>query len=672
MIPSPLTPSEGWPQPLGAQVRDGGVNFVVFSEHASAIELMLFGSDGAQERQRWRLHGPHGGLWHGFVPGVGPGLEYGVRAHGAWAPHAGHRFNPHKLLLDPCAREIVGRFEHRPEHHAYVLGDSTDSFDRRDNAAWALKARVPAPAAPPPGLHAHPRHPSSSVVLYELHVKGFSMQLPGLPDDLRGTYAALAHPRAIAHFKALGVTTLSLLPVHYRLSEPMLPPGLVNHWGYNTIGFFCADPRFAMRPEDPAAVNAEFRAMVAALHEARLEVVLDVVFNHTPEGNHAGPSISFRGLDQASWYRLEPGGALANWSACGNTLNLAHPQVMRFVLDALRHWVLEMGVDGFRFDLAAVLGRGRDGAFDAEAAFFNALRADPVLAGVHLIAEPWDAGPEGYRVGHFPPPFLEWNDHFRDAVRALWLGHPSAAPARTLEALAGSPHTYRRHQRRPTASVNFITAHDGFTLADLTSHSRKHNHANGEDNRDGRDDELCAHFGMEGESHDASIVEARARVRRAMLATLALARGTPMFLAGDEFANSQQGNNNAWNQDNPIGWLAWPAADTPHELGMLLAEALRLRREEPLLHAADWQASWRLWPADLAQHTASAFGVLVAHDDHALLLAFNPLASAAPLPLPAGEWQLRLASSDPATLADPCRSQLTLPPRSLLLLKRSP
>ena len=445
---------------LGAQARDGGVNFAVASAQATAVELCLFDAQGVHELQRLPMHGPQDGVWHGFLPGAGPGLVYGLCAQGPYAPALGQRFNPHKLLLDPYAHEIVGRFDWRPEHHGYVLGEGAQSFDARDNAAGALKARVAAPlpplAAPPP------RVPDGDRVLYEVHVKGFSAACPFIPAELRGTYAALAHPAAIAHFKRLGVSTLSLLPVHYHLDEPMLQgSGRVNYWGYNTLGFFCPDPRLSCAPDDPAAVNHEFRAMVDALHREGLEVVLDVVFNHTAEGSHEGATISFRGLDHATWYRLDAQGRCVNWSACGNTLNLAEPQVTRFVLDSLRHWVQEMGVDGFRFDLAATLGRTRDGGFDPECAFFTALRQDPVLARAKLIAEPWDAGPQGYRMGAFPPPWLDWNDQFRDAARRFWLGLDGDAETMAVRFNA-SPDLFPG--RRPTASVNFIAVHDGFTL----------------------------------------------------------------------------------------------------------------------------------------------------------------------------------------------------------------
>ena len=532
-LPSRLL--EGREAPFGAQARDGGVNFAVFSDHAERIELCVFDASGARELRRYPLHGPHVGVFHGFLSSVGPGLVYGLRAHGPFAPEQGHRFNPAKLLLDPWAREIVGRHAWRSEHHGHALGhpDGTRVIDTRDNAAFALKARVAAPTAPMPGRL--PRVATRDLVLYEVHVKGFSQQHPQIPAALRGTYAALAHPAAIAHFKRLGVTTLSLLPVQYHLDEPALAArGAVNHWGYNTLGFFCPDPRYASSRDDPTAVADEFRRMVAALHDEGLEVVLDVVYNHTPEGDETGTTLSFRGLDHASWYRLtaDDRSRCENLTGCGNTLNVAHPRVTQFVLDSLRYWVAQMGVDGFRFDLAPVLGRTRHG-FDPHAAFFTALRQDPLLSQVHLIAEPWDAGPGGYQVGHFPDRFLEWNDKFRDSVRRYWLNQ-GVRRGEFARRFTASSDLFHHRQRLPSASVNFIAVHDGFTLADLVSHSRKHNDANGEGNRDGRDGEPCANFGVEGPTDDPAIAATRRRVQRALLATLLLAQGTPMLSAGDE------------------------------------------------------------------------------------------------------------------------------------------
>ncbi|HEY8974586.1 MAG TPA: glycogen debranching protein GlgX [Burkholderiaceae bacterium] len=699
----PATAQPGRCEPMGAHARDGGVNFAVFSQNAQRIELCLFDADGRAELRRYELHGPHDGVFHGFLPGVGVGQVYGLRAHGPYDPCNGHRFNAHKLLLDPCAREIVGRFEWRPEHHGYQLGhpEGPQSFDQRDNAAIALKARVAPAGTPARGGSNAPRIAPADVVLYEVHVKGFSKQLGDVPPGLRGTYAGLAHPASIAHFKALGVTTLSLLPVQYHVDEPALGGrGLTNYWGYNTLGFFCPDPRLSMTPDDPSAVNAEFRSMVETLHAHGLEVVLDVVYNHTPEGNEAGPTISFRGLDNASWYRLMPddAGRLENLTGCGNTVNVAHPQVTQFVLDSLRYWVQEMGVDGFRFDLAPVLGRTKQG-FQPDAPFFVALRQDPVLSRVHLIAEPWDAAPDGYQVGRFPGRWLEWNDKFRDTVRRYWLfaGTPQAVGRGELaRRFTASSDLFNHGQRTPLASVNFIAVHDGYTLADLTSFDRKHNEANGEGNRDGRDGEPSASFGVEGPTGDPWILAQRGRVRRAMMATLLLAQGTPMLCAGDEIGNSQQGNNNAYCHDGPLTWLDWSAADTSFQ--RFVADVLALRRAHATLRPTDWRSTaavgagaprltWlsprghEMAAADWHDEKAQSFACRIDPAptaapplDPALLVIFNGEDRALDFRLPAGFWQLALDSSlelHAEIFPDTVLTQsLHLPARSLVVIRQ--
>ena len=682
-------------EPMGAHARDGGVNFAVFSQHAERIEVCTYSPDGGTETARHALHGPRDGVFSGFLPGAGAGLVYGLRAHGPYRPEAGHLFNPAKLLLDPCAREIVGHFEWRPEHHGYVVGGAQGlrEPDPRDNGAHALKARVAPPDAPAPGPAPPPCVREADVLLYEVHVKGFTMTHPGIPEALRGTYAGLAHPAAIAHFRALGVTTLSLLPVHYHLDEGHLAErGLVNYWGYNTLGFFCPDPRLSCTPADPTAVAAEFRAMVQALHAAGLEVVLDVVYNHTPEGNEFGPTLSFRGLDHASWYRLMHAdrSRCENLTGCGNTLNVAHPKVTQFVLDSLRYWVGCMGVDGFRFDLAPVLGRTTHG-FDPCAPFFTALRQDPLLARARLIAEPWDAGPQGYQVGRFPGRFLDWNDRFRDAVRGYWLG-AGTDRGEFARRFTASDDLFHHDQRGPNASVNFISVHDGFTLADLVSYARKHNLANGEGDRDGRDDELSGNFGVEGPTDDARVLETRRRVRRAVLATLMLAQGTPMLCAGDEIGNSQQGNNNAYCQDNPTAWLDWASADA--DLLAFVARLAALRRAEPLLHHDDWfradgndpTRAWVHWQLpdggpihvhDWHDPQARALACIIrpaSMDGGAasLALLFNPTPDQAPVTLRDGDWSLLLDSSrDPVDDAAPTAGVAAVPARSLQLLRHA-
>jgi glycogen operon protein len=686
----------GKAHPFGAHVVDGGVNFAVFSEHAEAIELCLFDAAGAHELRRYALHGPTDGVFHGRLAGAGAGLVYGLRAHGRYAPEAGLRFNPHKLLLDPCAREIVGHFEWLAEQHGYTPGhpDGSRSFDTRDNAPHALKARVAAADSPAPGAANRPGHPSGELVLYEVHVKGFSKLLPGVPEALRGTYAGLAQPQSIAHLKALGVTTLSLLPVQYGLDEAHLARrGLRNYWGYNTIGYFSPDPRLGSRPDDPSALREEFREMVATLHAHGLEVLIDVVFNHTAEGSELGPTLSFRGLDNASWYWLmaDDPSRCENYSHCGNTLRLAHPRVCQFVLDTLRYWVEVMGVDGFRFDLAPLLGRTRRG-FDPDSPLLVALRQDPVLAGARLIAEPWDGGPDGYQLGRFPARFLEWNDRFRDAARGYWLRR-GVSRGEFARRWCASSDLFQHGRRLPSASVNFITAHDGYTLADLVSHSRKHNEINGEGNRDGREHELCDNFGVEGASEDPVIREIRRRVRRALLATLLLAQGTPMLLAGDELCNGQRGNNNAYCQDNPLGWLDWPAADRASI--DYVARLIALRRAEPMLRHERWFrpqpgahcAAGLLWlspdgapmqPGDWNDTRGLAFACGLRPTDprrHQLLLLFNPDPVATRFELGRERWQLLLDSSaaDTAAVAASESAEiqhaLLAPAHSLLLLR---
>jgi len=646
---------EGHDFPFGARPRDGGVNFAVWSEHASRIELCIYDPDGEHELHRHALFGPHDGVFHGFLPGAGAGVVYAFRAHGPWQPEQGHRFDATLALLDPYAQEIVA-------------------------TRHGLRSRVAAPAHAEVGEGAP--IDADDLVLYEVHVKGFSQQHPQIPPELRGRYAALAHPAAIAHFKSLGVTTLSLLPVQHHLDEPhLVQRAMVNYWGYNTLGFFAADPRFA-GSADPREANAEFRAMVDTLHAHGLEVVLDVVYNHTPEGDEHGACYSFRGLDNASWYRLDSAGRSENLTGCGNTVKVSHPRVAQFVLDSLRHWVQVMGVDGFRFDLAPVLGRSRAGAFDAHAAFFQVLRQDPVLSTVHLIAEPWDAAPDGYQVGRFPGRWLEWNDRFRDGVRGWWL-RSGVNRGELARRFAASSDLFHHSQRRPSASINFLSVHDGFTLADTVSYSRKHNHANGEGNRDGRDNELCANLGAEGPTTDAAILEARRRLRRAMLATLALSQGTPMLCAGDEFGNSQQGNNNAYNQDNPTGWLSWEAAD--REQQAFVAEALALRRDEPLLRHDRWfgcdpghpQLRWfspqghELHGHDWQDSGAFA-GVISTADDAAhVLVAFNPEPEPRDFVLPPRAWRVALDSAGELAAGSPLLggAPLRVPARALVVLR---
>jgi len=546
--------------PLGARVTPNGVNFAVFSAHATSIEVCIFDATGERELQRFALPARTGDIWHGELispgesAGVGAGLVYALRASGPWQPEIGHRFDASRVLLDPYAREIL---EGDPRK-ARVVDDEYD---------W--------------GHDAGPAHAREDLVIYELHVKGFSVLNPLVPPALRGSYAALAHPASIAHLRSLGVTAVSLLPVHQHFDEPALVGrGLVNYWGYNTLGFFCANWRYASAASRTAsdsgrALRDEFRDMVKALHAAGIEVILDVVFNHTCESDEHGPTLSWRGLDNASWYRLESPEPLryANDTGCGNMLDLRHPRVLQFVMDSLRFWAGEMHVDGFRFDLAPVLARG-DHGFDANGPFFQVIAQDPLLAHVRLVAEPWDVGHGGYQLGAFPRGWLEWNDRFRDTARRWWITG-EATRGEWAQRLCGSADTLQHRDREPTDSVNYVVSHDGFTLRDLVSYAERHNEANGEDNRDGHASNHSRNYGVEGDTDDPMIVERRQRLQRALLASVLLSQGTPMLAAGSELGHSQRGNNNAYCQDGPLSWLDWLKADA--ELPRFVQRLAQLR-----------------------------------------------------------------------------------------------
>jgi len=549
----------GRPDPLGVHWDGGGANVAVFSEHATRIELCLFSEDGGRETGRLVLPERSGAVWHAYVPDLAPGTRYGLRAHGPYAPECGHRFNPNKLLLDPYARALHGRFAAGDACLGYdsASPDEDLSFSRTDSAPAMPKCVLTAPAAPVPDGE-RPETPWSETVIYEAHPKGLTRLWASLPEDLRGTYEALSSEPVLEHLVSLGVTALELLPVHaFPDDRWLLEKGLVNYWGYNSIAFFALEPRY-FGPAGPSG----FRETVRRLHAAGLEVILDVVYNHSAEGDHKGPTLSFRGLDNASYYRLREGQEryYCNDTGCGNALDVSHPYVLRLVLDSLRWWVEAMGVDGFRFDLATTLGRESHG-FDPRGGFFDALRQDPVLARTKLIVEPWDLGPGGYRRGEFPPRFAEWNDAFRDGVRRFWRGDAHGAQE-MAERLLGSAGTFDRDGRRTWSSVNFIACHDGFTLADVTAYCEKRNEANGEDSRDGHQENLSDNCGVEGESDDPEIRRRRDQRRRNLLASVFLAQGTPMLRAGDEVSHSQKGNNNAWCQDNAISWIDWTAADT--------------------------------------------------------------------------------------------------------------
>ncbi|GHE42158.1 glycogen debranching protein GlgX [Vulcaniibacterium thermophilum] len=569
---------EGRPYPLGATWDGLGVNFALFSAHATRVELCLFNERGI-ELERIPLPEYTDEIWHGYLPDARPGQLYGYRVHGPYQPDAGHRFNPNKLLLDPYARQIVGELRWHEALFGYRIGhpDADLSFDDRDSAPYMPKCRV-IDAAFTWGRDARPQHRWDRTVIYEMHVRGYTMRHPAVPEPMRGTFAALTVEEVLEHIRSLGVTAVELMPVHAFVDDKHLREmGLRNYWGYNTIGFFAPHPRYLA-----SGSIGEFKAMVAHLHEAGLEVLLDVVYNHTAEGNELGPTLSLRGIDNRSYYRLtDDGRHYINDTGTGNTLNLTHPNVLRMVTDSLRYWADEMHVDGFRFDLATILGREPYG-FDQGGGFFDACRQDPTLSELKLIAEPWDIGPGGYQVGGFPPGWAEWNDRYRDNVRRFWRGDEGQL-AEFATRITGSADLFRKRGRKPHASINFVTAHDGFTLHDLVTYERKHNEANREDNQDGSDHNHACNYGVEGETDDEAIRALRRRQKRNFLATLLLSQGTPMLLAGDEFSRTQGGNNNAYCQDNRITWVDWEAAAREADLTDFVRQLIALRRLYPLL-----------------------------------------------------------------------------------------
>ncbi len=564
--------------PLGVTVDDKGANFALFSDNASGVTLCLFDRFGVTEQERIPLRECTNGVWHCYLPGVGRGQVYGWRVHGPWAPDAGHRFNPNKLLLDPYARQLVGEVRWNDTLYGYEIGAGDDAdlvMDERDSAAFMPKARVV--AGTPMVTTQHPHVSWAKTVIYEGHVRGLTMQHPLVPQAVRGTFTALGQPEFVEYLVGLGVTTLELLPVQSFLQDRhLVDNGLSNYWGYNTLGFFAPEPRYLGDTGLESIGEA-----VDLLHQAGIEVILDVVYNHTCEGNHLGPMLSFKGIDNASYYRLLPdnGRYYDNLTGCGNALNTDHPRVLQMILDSLRLWASVYGIDGFRFDLATTLGR-RPNGFDPGHAFFNAILQDPLLGGMKLIAEPWDVGPGGYQLGSFPPGFSEWNGDYRDKVRGFWSGEEGLLPSFATR-VAASQDIFAEGRRRPWSSVNFITAHDGFTLHDLVSYNHKHNEANKEDNKDGHDDNKSWNCGAEGETDDKEINAIRSRQKRNLLATLFLSQGVPMVLAGDECSNTQGGNNNAYCQDNEIGWVNWSDADP--ELPKFVARLAALRKNHSAL-----------------------------------------------------------------------------------------
>lgn len=563
---------------LGAVFDGQGVNFAVFSENATKIELCLFSRDGARETARIALPDRTGAVWHGYVPGLKPGTLYGFRAHGPYDPDHGHRFNPSKLLADPYARSFHGQWRAAKETLGYdpEVAEPDAAPSQIDSAPFVPKCVVPEPEVKWAGTPA-PRRSWSETVIYEAHVKGLTQLHPDVPPELRGTYEALGSDAIIAHLKELGVTALELLPVHAFLDDGFLiERGLTNYWGYNSLGFFALEPRYF----GPNGADG-FRQTVDRLHRAGIEVILDVVYNHTAEGDHRGPTLSFRGLDNAAYYNLQASHAryYVNDTGCGNTVAVNHPFVLRMILDSLRYWVEVMGVDGFRFDLATTLGREPNG-FDLTGGFFDAVRQDPVLCRCKLIAEPWDIGPGGYQLGGFPADWAEWNDRFRDSTRKFWRGDTHSAQELAGN-LLGTASVFDHSGRKPFSSINFVAAHDGFTLADVTRYRERHNEANGESNADGHGNNLSDNCGVEGDTTDVAVLNRRAQRVRNLLATVFLSQGTPMILAGDELGRTQRGNNNTYCQDNETSWIDWAHGEA--ELLAFAKRLIALRREYPVL-----------------------------------------------------------------------------------------
>jgi len=683
----------GRPDPLGATWDGLGINFAVFSANAERIDLCLFDRHGRRELARLPLPECTDEVWHGYLPDQQVGLVYGYRAHGPYDPRAGHRFNPHKLLLDPYAKQFIGELRWADSLFGYRLGGSRAdlTFDRRDSATAMPKAVVCDDAFTwaddrPPDT------PWAKTVIYEAHMGGLSMRRSDLLPPERGTVAGLADPRMLDHLQRLGVTAIELLPVHaFAQDRYLVQKKLRNYWGYSTLGFFTPESRYL----EEGSPNS-LRHAIRRLHAAGIEVILDVVYNHTCEGSELGPTLSWRGLDNASYYRLIPGREryYINETGCGNTINIAHPRVLQMVMDSLRYWVSSYHVDGFRFDLGTILGREGTG-FDPGSGFFDAIRQDPLLSRVKLISEPWDVGPGGYQLGNHPPGFAEWNDRARDTMRRFWRGDAGQRPELAAR-IAGSSDLFDRRSRRPWASVNFLTSHDGFTLQDLVSFTQRRNDANLENNQDGHSDNASANWGAEGESVDPAVCALRARVKRAMLATLLLSHGTPMLLAGDEFGRTQRGNNNAYCQDNEISWLDWEMAASSEGVALteFVAKVLEIRRTYPVLHSAKFMHG-RVVPlpgvADIAWfgENGTVLSAQAWNDGHARLLAVrrvgngehsgidatlmlingSPEAHEFILPPPKFPWKILLDTANPqTTVAVPINNRIVVEDRCVMLL----
>jgi len=682
----------GNPRPLGATSDGRGVNFALFSANATRVDLCLFDENGT-ETARIALPEYTDEIWHGYVPGLAPGQLYGYRVHGPYAPKDGHRFNQHKLLLDPYARRYAGQLIWDDALFGYQIGSKRAdlAMSKTDSAPFLPKCVVVGDSDP---LHSpRPQRPWHDAVIYEAHVKGMTARHPDVPEPLRGTFAGIANPAVIDHLVKLGVTAIELLPVHAFINDRhLVEHGLSNYWGYNSVGFFAPAERYI----SPGAGLEEFRAMVDRLHDAGIEVILDVVYNHTAEGNALGPTLSFRGIDNASYYKLaEDKRHYFDTTGCGNTLNIGQPRVLQMVMDSLRYWVEQCGVDGFRFDLASAMARDNND-FDPSASFLDAVGQDPVLSQVKLIAEPWDLGENGYQVGAFPPGWAEWNDLSRDSLRSYWKGDMGVLPALGSR-ISGSAEIYDHRGRKPWASVNFIAAHDGFTLRDVVSYNRKHNAANKEDNNDGHDDNRSYNWGVKGPTDDPAILDRRDRVRRALMASLLFSHGTPMINMGDELGRTQGGNNNAFCQDNEISWVNWTDLDDRDRAFLdFVRGAASLRAQLPLLRSPNFLHGEPVAPLirnvtwfkpdgeeKQAEHwedpVAKCIGASFAGDGQILLLLFNADAEPIDFIFPYFgkrhlRWRLLCDSANDLIRPDPtiiATGKTTIPGHGLLLFERT-
>ena len=681
----------GHPYPLGATWDGGGVNFALFSANAKKVELCLFDPKGKRETDRIVVPEYTHEVWHCYLPEIRPGQLYGYRVHGPYEPANGHRFNPNKLLIDPYAKALFGEIRWHDSHFGYRVGSARgdQTPDRRDSAFVMPKCIVVDPATTW-GDDRLPRHPWRDTIIYEAHVKGMTALKHEVPEHLRGTFAGLADPHVIDHLVKLGVTAIELMPIQAFFDDrDLVKKKLVNYWGYNTVNYFSLAPRYI----SPGADMHEFQVLVRRLHEAGIEVILDVVYNHTAEGNHLGPTLSFRGIDNSSYYMLAADKHFYfDTTGTGNTVNLRHPRVLQMVMDSLRYWVEDCHVDGFRFDLASSLGREYDN-FDANAVFFDTVRQDPVLSRVKMIAEPWDVGPNGYQVGNFPPGWAEWNGRYRDDMRSYWKGDQSLLPPFSRNVLASSD-LFEHQGRKPWASVNFITAHDGFTLTDLWSYNTKHNQANGEDNRDGHNDNRSWNCGVEGPSDDPVIVDLRERLRRGSIATLLFSQGTPMLLMGDEVGRTQKGNNNAYCQDNEIAWLQWShVSDRDRAFMEFVSGVIRMRKRyrilranrflhgEPVDNNGTRSVVWfrpdglEMDPPSWSDTHAKVVGLFLSDDTTRLLILVSAYHRPISFKLPASDvaaWTVRVDSDtgeiDPAGRRFAPGDSVELKGRSLLLL----